>query len=455
MRKLNKFLILLGLIGIFALVGCSSEEKSNPSETNETKKETKKETVQVLYWPGPESEAMQKVIDQYNSGQGSEDGVEAKMSPAPREGFWEKESAMMGSDNKDVDIYMTASYKIGEHKNDLLPLDDILGDSLDFYIETTIDSLKNEGKTYAIPTDVSNHFMYYRKDLVEQLLTDSEWQAKYKQISKQVVGEELTPKNPEEWNWNDFIATAAFFTQKHNPDSPTEYGTALPAKNLIYNVMIWNDVLYSFGGSWYTADGKANIDTPETRKSLQVYADIMKNGLSPASATTFEYPETNQAFQTGKAALILQWSAAYNELSDQSKSGQVYDKVAIAPVPGEKHSTHVHALGVGINKNSEKQEAAIKFMKYLASQDAMKLYADNGGIPPVTEILNGMKADRPEFPYIAEHVDKYGFVVDTSDKVFPILNVLAEHFSGVWAGQTDVDVAVTKAQEEVTKLLGK
>lgn len=432
-------------------VGCSSGQK----ETSGTGTEGKKETVNMLYWPGPESDAMSKVIAEYNSGQGKKDGVEVKMAPAPREGFWEKEAAMMSSKSSDIDIYMTATYKIGEHKGQLVPLEDKLGDGLKTFIGTTVDSLKNDGHVYGLPMDVSNHFMYYRKDLIDKLSSDAGWQAKYKQISKQVVGRELSPKNPQDWNWDDFIATAAFFTKKYNSESPTEYGTALQAKNLIYNVMIWNDVLYSFGGSWYTKDGKANFDTPEAKKALAVYADIFKKNVTPASSTTFEYPETNQAFQTEKVALILQWSAAYHELTDKTKSGKVFDKVGIAPVPGEKHATHVHALAVGLNKSSKKQDAALKWLKYLSTKDAQKIYADNGGIPSVKEILQSMKDKRPEFPYIAEHVDKYGFVEDTSDKVFPVLEVLAKDFSAAWAGQTDVDSALKKAQDEVNQKVGK
>ncbi|MET3288328.1 UNVERIFIED_CONTAM: multiple sugar transport system substrate-binding protein [Brevibacillus sp. OAP136] len=463
MKQQRKWLSAVVSLGLFAgLAACSSPatQQQQPAanggaDTGSQAAAPAKQTVTMLYWPGPESEAMQKVIDNYNQTKGSQDGVEVKMAPAPREGFWEKEAAMMSSDNKDIDVYFTASYKVGEQKSDLVPLDDKLGDQLKLFIGTTIDSLKNDGKTYGIPTDVSNHFMYYRKDLVEKLLADPAWQTKYKEISLKVVGKELAPKQPAEWNWDDFTATAAFFTQSLNPDSPTQYGTALQAKNLIYNVMIWDDVLYSFGGTWYTGDGRPNFDSPETRKALNVYANIMKNGISPAAASTFEYPETNQAFQTGKAAFILQWGAAYHELTDQAKSGQVFDKVGIAPIPGDKHATHVHALGVGINSHSDKQEAALKWLQYLATLDAMKTYAQNGGIPPVADVLNGMKDQRPEFPFIAEHVDKYGYVADTGSQVFPILEVLARHFSAVWAGQADADQAAKRAQDEVSKLIGK
>ncbi|MCZ8511556.1 sugar ABC transporter substrate-binding protein [Paenibacillus filicis] len=455
MRWTGKASLALVFAASISLAGCGKAPGAAPGgNTAAGGAAPAKQSINMLYWPGPESDAMQKVVADYNKGQGTQDGVEVKMAPAPREGFWEKEAAMMSAGNKDVDVYMTASYKVGEQQNSLLPLDDKLGNGLNLFLKPTLDSLKVGGKTYGIPMDVSNHFMYYRKDLTDKLLSDPAWQAKYKEVSQKVVGKALDPKKPDDWNWDDFTATAAFFTKSLNADSPTQYGTALQGKNLEYNVQLWDDVLYSMGGTWFK-DGKANFDTPETKKALAVYANIMKQQLSPASASTFEYPETNQAFQTGKAAVILQWSAAYHELSDKTKSPQVYDKVAIAPIPGDKHATHIHALAVGINNKSDKQDAALKWMKYLSTTNAMKMYAQNGGIPSVSDVLNSMKDTRPEFPFIATHVDKYGFVEDTSANVFPILGILAKDFSAAWAGQTDVDSAAKTAQKDVTALLEK
>ncbi|MGB9662617.1 MAG: hypothetical protein ACPL5F_11505, partial [Moorellaceae bacterium] len=108
-----------------------------------------------------------------------------------------------------------------------------------------------------------------------------------------------------------------------------------------------------------------------------------------------------------------------------------------------------------LNKYSAKQEAALKWLRYLATKDAIKMYAENGGIPPVKDVLEGMKEKRPEFPYIAEHSEKYGFVEDTSANVFPVLEIMAKYLSAAWAGQINIDTALQKTQEEVSMKVGK
>jgi hypothetical protein len=72
-----------------------------------------------------------------------------------------------------------------------------------------------------------------------KLLSDKDWKAAYEKTSEKAVGKKLEPKDPKDWNWDDFVATAVFFTQQENGSSPTKYGTALQLKNLIFNTMIW------------------------------------------------------------------------------------------------------------------------------------------------------------------------------------------------------------------------
>jgi multiple sugar transport system substrate-binding protein len=408
--------------------------------------------VSMVYWPGPESDAMQKVVDAYNGGQGKTDGVEVEMVLLSRDGTYEKEAAMMNSKSSEVDLYFTASYIIGQHA----PYLDSLNGKVKFdnYLKSSVDSLSMNGEPLAVPMDVSNHFLFYRSDLIEQLLSDAAWQKKYKEVSKQVVGQELAPKDPKEWSWDDFVATAAFFSKEYNDASPTKYGTALQLKNLIFNIMIWDDVLYSNGGSWLDDQGKPAFTSDAAKKSMEIYRKVYDGKMTSPNSTVAEYPETQAALQSGNAAFAMQWGAAYGELNDPARSPGVAGKIAVAPMPGTQ-KTHVHSLGVALNKYSKNKDGAIKWMNYLTTVDAMNVYADNGGIPPISEVLNGKKDKNAVLPLIAEHVGKYGYSVPILAETQPILQKLAEALNGAWVGQEDIDKALAKAQDEVSKLLNK
>lgn len=413
--------------------------------------------VTLLFWPGPESEAMQKAIDAYNGGQGQTDKVSVKQILFSREGYFDKELTDLAAGSKEFDMALVTTYTLGRYAPYLSPLDSYLNkQNLSAFIPSAVASLNFQGKQYGVPTDVSNHFTYYRKDLVDRLLKDTAWQARYRQISQKVLGKALSPKPADQWTWDDFMATALFFTKSLNPDSPTVYGTALQMKNLLFNVMIWQSTLVSFGGNLFDKDGKPSIDSDAARKGLAVYTTLFKNRATPPGSTNYEYAEANEAFRGGQVATMLQWSAAFNELSDKEKSPQVYDKVALAPMPAgpQGHKTHVHSLGIGVNNASEKKDAAGKFMAWLGSEAAMRVYAEAGGLPPVTSVLKGLAAKRPEFPLVADHISKYGFVVNggTAAYAVPVYTALAQEFSAVWAGTKSVDDALKAATQAMTRL---
>jgi len=403
--------------------------------------------VKMILWPGPEGEAMQKVVDAYNAGQGKKDGVVVKQVLLSRDNTFAKEAALMKAKSSEYDVYFTASYLVGQHAP---YLSELKGINDKVYLKASIDGLKVNKKQMALPLDTSLHFMYYRTDLVSSLSSAANT-AKYKQISKTVLGKELMPNtDPETWNWDDALATAAFFTQKYNPESPTKYGYALPAKNLLYNTMIWNDVLWGLGGNWFTK-GKPSINTAAGKAAIDVYRTIYTKELTSPDSSQWEYAETNAALTSGNAMMGLQWNAAYSELSS---TGATKDKVGIAVPPGKGQRTHVHALAVGVNKYSKKQAAAQKWMKHLSTVKAMENYAAAGGVPSMPKILNTMVSTNASFANIITYAGKYGYAEAGGPREFDIYAKLAEVLSPAWVGQKTAE-EVAGAADAALKSLQK
>lgn len=415
------------------------------------------ETVTLLFWPGPESEAMQAVVDAYNEGPGAEAGVEVNQLLFSRQGYFEKELADLAAGSTEFDLALVTTYTLGRYAPYLEPLDDYLtSDPSETFIPTALTSLQADGQQFGVPTDVSLHFTYYRQDLIDQLMSDEAWSTRYGDISEQYLGERMEPVDPQDWTWDDYIATSLFFTQAINPDSPTRYGTALQLRNLIFNIMLWQSTMVSNGGNLFDDSGNVTIDSDAARRGLEIYQTIIDNGATPSGSLNAEYPETNEAFRSGQVATILQWNAAYNELNNPELSPLVAGKIGIAPLPAgsEGHRTHTHSLGIGMNAASTKKEAAGSFIDYLFTQEAMEVYADAGGTPPVSSVLQGLTDQRPEFEQVADYLDQYAFVVNggTAPYAVPVYEILAEEFSGVWAGQQSSDEALSDAAERMTEV---
>lgn len=410
-------------------------------------------TVQMVFWPGPEGTAMQQVVNHYNATIGERDGIRVKQILLSRTSTFSKEATLIAARSSEFDVYFTASYIVGQQLPSLQPL---TGVQAKYYFPSAPKSLSVDGKLYAVPLDVSNHFLYYRKDLMSKLLTDPAWKADYAKVSKQLLGKALTPKPPAQWNWNDFLAAGAFFTKHLNPASPTTYGLAMQLENLEFNVMIWDDVLWSLGGRWTNAKGQPDINTPAALKAMNIYRTTYVDHLTSPDSDAAEYPQTEAALCSGRAAIALQWSAGFPELTSPKQCPQVAGKIAITHIPGPAHLTHVHVLGDALNRYSRHKAAAIKWLDYLATPQAMLLYARAGGIPSMPSVLLKVANTQPAGYYqtIISTVEHGGFSEPTLPETQTIYVDLASDLSGAWAGLTSSKAALAKAQRDLEALIG-
>lgn len=409
------------------------------------------ETITAVIWPGPEGDAMAAVAKEYNEGQGKKDKVEVETVLLGREDTFNKEATEMATKSSQFDVYWTSSYILEQHAPYLEPLDEM---DLDTFMPKAVDALTIEDSVYALPLDVSMHYLMYREDLVSELLSDESKWSTFGDISEKVVGERLKPKDPNEWTWDDYNATAAYFTQTLNPDSPTEFGTALAGKNTPFNVMFWNNVLWGSGGQWL--DGSEPVlESPAALEAVNVYQTAYKNGLVPPGSVQGDFNELQASMQSGSIALMQQWAAGYQTLNDPEQSPETAGKIALAPVPG--HKAHVHFLATGLNKYSEKKESAIKWLSYLGTEKAQLAYAEAGGIPSVADVLREQAEDNPVLGHLAEDVETYGYVEERFDNAtqYQGFVALGNALSAGWVGDDTDEAAVQKAQEAMAELAEK
>ncbi|MBE7159282.1 MAG: extracellular solute-binding protein, partial [Rhodospirillales bacterium] len=352
-----------------------------------------------------------------------------------------------------------ATYSIGRYAPYMEPVD--LGpDAAKVFGDTVLKTMQFDGKQYGVPTDLSLHFMYYRKDLIDALMQDEEAKAKYKEFAKAELGKDLEPKDPDSWTWDDWAATTLYFSKGVNRASPVRYGTVLQMKNLLFNMMVFQSLPRSYGGDWTDASGAVTVDSPAYRTGLELYKKLYDAGASPRDSLSYEYAETNAAFASGQAATALQWNAAAADLTSTEKSPTVAEVTGIVAPPAGPNgrADHIHGLGLGINKNGRNKEGAAKFLRWLATEDAALLYARNGGSPALTpDVVAKVAKERPDLVKLGEFAGKYGYVMTgaTSANALSVYELQAKEFTGYWAGQQDLDTALSKTKSGMQDLLKK
>ena len=416
--------------------------------------------VTVLGWPGgPEETALRDAATLYNSKADVADEDKVELIFFNRDGFWDKLQTDLAAGGGEFDLNLLATYAIGRYAPFMEPVE--LPDSaVDVFGEKVLATMQFEGQQYGVPTDLSLHFMYYRTDLIDQLLSDADWQARYTEIAQEKLGKELKPKPPAEWTWDDYQATALFFTKAVNPDSPVRYGTVLQMKNLLFNMMVWHSTARSEGGDWMDAQGNITVDSPAYRKGLELYKSLYDAGTSPKDSLSYEFAEANAAFGSGQVATMLQWNAAAADLNDPEKTPAVGGKVGTVPPPAGEAGrfTHIHGLGLGLNKSAQNKTGALKFLEWLATPEAMQAYAAGGGTPALSpDVLAPVAEQRPDLTQLGDYAGQYGFVMTgaTSAGALSVYELQAENFTGYWAGQKELDEALAATAKGMADLLKK
>lgn len=414
--------------------------------------------VTVLGWPGgPEEVALRATAETYNKQAAPDDKV--KLIFFNRDNFWDKLQTDLAAGSAEFDVNLTATYAVGRYAPFMQPIE-LPASSHQAFSDGVLKTMQFEGKQYGVPTDLSLHFMYYRSDLLSKLLSDPGWQKKYSEIAQAKLGKALTPKDPDQWTWDDYAATALFFTKSINPDSPTRYGTVLQMKNLLFNMMVWHSTARSNGGDWRDTSGNVTVDGAGFRAGLELYKKLYDAGTSPKDSLSYEYAEANAAFGAGQAATMLQWNAAFADLDNKAKTPAVAGRIGtVAPPAGPAgRFTHIHGLGLGLNASSKHKAEALKFLNWLATPEAMVIYAKAGGSPALQPaIVETLAKDRPDLVKLGAFAGQYGFVMNggTSARALQIYELQAKEFTGFWAGTQSEDQALKNVAAGMAELLKK
>jgi len=471
--------ICVSLIATFSLAGCKTQEPA--AEEGVTEAETGKVTNEYsLYsWAGAEGTHISNVAKYWNDEFGPEYGFKVKVVQLGRDEFFSKMITMITSKTDTWQGFMVFNFYVSTFANAglLTPVDKYYEDPEYFLSTYTMplksaqDMLSYEDSTYGFPQAlVSEGLLRYRSDLIEKLLTDESWKAKYVELAKEILGKDLEPKHPDEWNWDDYLATAIFFTNKYNPESPTEYGTVFEglAEAGVQFPAFYYQFLRSFGGA-LVEDGKAALNSPEGLQALSYLLDLRrKYEVVPEDVHRYEAFEEYSAFQSGKVAMGLDWDWDTIFLANQEESPLVWDKIkeTLPPKGPGGRAAYIQEFGWVINNNisEEAKNDMARFLLFASSsKEGARECLKNGITPGVyipellteEEGLSNAQIDHNNWYYdeflSGENVDLvYWPLVVNAEQIY---STIAKTLSQALAGEIAYDEALDTMEKEINDVL--
>lgn len=144
----------------------------------------------------------------------------------------------------------------------------------------------------------------------------------------------------------------------------------------------FSSFLFSMGGDFVDASGKAAVNSEAAKKAYALYGGLI-NKYGPANVSTdMSWPEAMAVFTQGGAAFYTEADSLYKNATDPAKS-KVSDKVGFAVFPaGDAGSKpfNIPSWALGINAASPNQENAWKFIQWATSKEQV-LMQQKSGIP--------------------------------------------------------------------------
>jgi multiple sugar transport system substrate-binding protein len=259
---------------------------------------------------------------------------------------------------------------------------DANGISMDDFAPATVYAYstwpKGTPNYYALPAMGDANGWFYRKDWFAMPDIQAAFKEKY--------GRDLAePKTQTE-----LLEIAQFF-QGREIDGKTVYGAAIFTERGSEGITMGvTSALYPFGFKYEMTPGKYDmegaVNSPEAVAGLELYKELYKTGTPPGYTNSY-MTESLDAFKSGQVAMAMNWFAFFPGLyADPTTGGDKID-FFVNPSQNVAGST-LGGQGISVIAYSEKQEAALEYIKWFSDPAIQAQWWKLGGYSAHNSVLN-------------------------------------------------------------------
>lgn len=337
--------LLLSLMVLFSFSCGGGESKENTSTTSSssTKNTAEKETVELVFtsWRTEDLERMNRINAEFTK---KNPNIKIKFEPILDSEYNEQLDATLRA-GTGADILFLRSYDGGYRvyeTGSLYELNDVIP-GYDKFASSAVNAWSTEdGKTYAVPSVGVTHGIFYNKAIFD----------------KHGLSEPET--------WAEFIALCTVLKEK---------GETVFAQGTLDEWTLYEVVFSGLGANFYGGEaarqalmkGEKKLTDPEFVKAFEAVNQLA--AFFPDNKKLIDYPDMQQMFATGQAAMFIGGSW---EISVFEDLGDVEVEWFAPPVVNKgdtlNYCFHVDA-GIAVNKNSKNLEAALTYIKWVSSPE--------------------------------------------------------------------------------------
>jgi multiple sugar transport system substrate-binding protein len=254
------------------------------------------------------------------------------------------------------------------------------------FLSYALQSCYSDSVLVGVPFYIDIGMMYYRADL----------------LSKLPGHLELEEKLRSSITWEEFIRLG------QRPELAGHPFYLFPADNFEGLVCCFVEAVNSQRASLIKNDSLC-LNTPETRRALQLLTDLVNRyRLTPGTVTEYTEVDIYRYALDHDAVFFRGWPG---NLRGYPADREKVEKIRIAALPHFQEARAASVYGgwnLMISKDSEKKEAALRFLQFATSPEAQKiLYEEMGYLPANKKVYEDTTffASRPELQYLRQLLD--------------------------------------------------
>ncbi|MFT4257815.1 MAG: ABC transporter substrate-binding protein [Pseudoxanthomonas sp.] len=271
----------------------------------------------------------------------------------------------LASKNRAIDIYKFDSQWAGQLRMHLVDLRPYTNQYARMLPQVVAAWRGADGALLGLPYTVGIPQLFYRRDLLE----------KY--------------RRPVPRSWDELADTARLIQQGERAAGRRGFwGYVFQGavyEGLTANALEW--VASSGGGRIVEDDGRISIGNPKAAQALARAAGWVGT-IAPRGVLGYKEDDARGVFQTGNAAFMRHWPAAWGLLEGEAGSA-VAGRLGVAPLPAGAGGTPAATQGgwgYVVSRYSTERDAAAALAVFLSSEEAQRLSAARS-LPPTYPAL--------------------------------------------------------------------
>jgi multiple sugar transport system substrate-binding protein len=260
--------------------------------------------------------------------------------------------------------------------------------------------------------------------------------------------------------WDEVLANSA----KIKAANVVKYPYIIRAQAVSSGASVTYDyihILASYGGRFFNKEGedynpviksKEGIAAATTLRALAKYG--------PPATNTIGQSQVIAAMQAGDAAQGQVVFAAANAMNNPAQS-RVAGKIGFAVMPkgcptcnpGVTSGTWAMSIPTGLT--SEREQAALKYINWVLSKKAQIKFAEYGGIPTRTDVIEEAKLTATQRDYLDVYQQGMKFVTTNIRELFavPMLSATEARFSAIAAGSISPSAGIRALDADLKKIV--